>query len=77
MIKYVNYGHPLFGPHMFVIVMFKTEHGNYKVEVRPCDENGFAISDSVSWNIFPTWWEARKFVYQQYKEFYRYVNERH
>ena len=74
MIKYVNYGHPVCGPHMFVIVMFKTERGNYKVEVQPCDENGFIISDAVSWNIFPTWWDARRYVHKQYKEFYRYVN---
>ena len=33
MIKYVNYGHPRHGVHMYVIVMNRTERGNYKVEV--------------------------------------------
>ena len=76
MIKHVNYGHPRHGTHMFVITMFRTEHGNYKVEVRPCDTNGIAVSDPVAWDIFPCWWDARKYVRKQYKEFYRYVNER-
>ena len=28
MIKYVNYGHPRYGTHMYVIVMNRTEYGN-------------------------------------------------
>ena len=29
MIKYINYGNPKYGTHMFIITMFKTEYGNY------------------------------------------------
>lgn len=76
MIKCVNYGNPRYGTHMYVIVMNRTEHESYKVEVSVCDCAGTPVSDSVAWDIFPTWWGARKYVRQQYKEFYKYVNER-
>lgn len=74
MVKYVNYGHPKYGIHMYVITMYRTEHGNYKVEVLPCDTNGQAVSDAVAWDMFYSWWDARKYVRKQYKEFYEYVN---
>lgn len=74
MTKYVNYGNPKWGIHMYVITMFRTEHGNYKVEVLPCDTHGYPVSDAIAWDIFPSWWGARKYVREQYKEFYRYVN---
>lgn len=76
MIKYVNYGHPSYGIHMYVITMYRTERGSYKVEVLPCDTHGHTVSDAIAWDIFPTWWDAHKYVRKQYKEFYRYVNER-
>ncbi len=76
MVKYVNYGHPKYGIHMYVIVMNRTEHGNYKVEVSVCDNNGTPVSDPVVWDMFCSWWDARKYVRRQYKEFYRYVNDR-
>lgn len=75
MTKYVNYGNPRWGIHMYVITMYKTEHGNYKVEVLPCDTCGHPVSDAVAWDIFCSWWDARKYVRKQYKEFYRYVND--
>lgn len=75
MIKYVNYGNPKYGTHMYVITMFRTDGGSYEVEVKPCDTCGCPVSDAVTWDIFPSWWSARKFVREQYKEFYRYVNE--
>lgn len=74
MVKYVNYGHPKYGIHMYVIVMYRTEHGNYKVEVSVCDNCGTPVSDPVAWDMFCSWWDARKYVRKQYKEFYRYVN---
>lgn len=77
MIKYVNYGHPHYGTHMYVITMYRTEHGNYKVEVLPCDTYSSAISDAVAWDIFLTWWDACKYVRKQYKEFYHYVNDKY
>lgn len=76
MTKYVNYGNPKYGTHMFVITMFKTEHGNYKVEVLPCDTYGRPVSDPVAWDIFLQWWDALKYVRKKYKEFYRYANSR-
>lgn len=74
MTKYVNYGNPKYGIHMFVITMFKTEYGSYKVEVLPCDTYGRSVSDPVAWDIFLYWWDARKYARKKYKEFYRYVN---
>lgn len=76
MIKHVSYGKSFSKKPIYVISMFKTEHGNWKVEVSPCDINGFAVSDPVAWDMFPTWWDARKYVSKKYKEFYKYVNER-
>ena len=76
MIKYVNYGHPRYGIHMYIIVMNRTDRGNYKVEVSVCDNHGTPVQDPVAWDIFPSWWSARKYVRKQYKEFYRYVNGR-
>lgn len=76
MVKYVRYGNPHEGIPMYVITMYRTEHGSYKVEVLPCDTYGYVVSDAVAWDIFPCWWDARKYVRQQYKEFYKYVNER-
>lgn len=74
MVKYVNYGSPRYDIPMYIIVMNRTERGNYKVEVSVCDNAGTPVSDPVAWDMFLTWWEARKYVRQQYKEFYRYVN---
>ena len=77
MIKYVNYGHPRYGIHMYVIVMNRTERGNYKVEVSVCDNTGVPVSDPVVWDLFTSWWDARKYVRKQYKEFYKYVNDKY
>ena len=76
MVKYVNYGSQKYGIHMYVITMFKTEYGSYKVEVLPCDVCGHPVSDPVAWDILPTLWSARKYVRKQYKEFYQYINRR-
>lgn len=75
MVKYVNYGSPRYGISMYIIVMNRTERGNYKVEVSVCDSAGTPVSDPVAQDILPTWWDARKYVRQQYKEFYHYVND--
>ena len=61
---------------MYVITMYRTERGSYKVEVLPCDAYGHIVSDAIAWDIFPCRWDARKYVRKQYKEFYKYVNER-
>ena len=76
MVKYVNYGHPICGIHMYVITMYLMDLGSYKVEILPCDTQGTPVSDAVAWDFFPWWWDARKYVRKQYKEFYKYVNER-
>ena len=76
MIKYVNFGNPHTGIHMYIITMYRTPLRNYRVEVIPCDIFGIAVSDAVEWDMFPTWWEARKHAKKKYKEFYSYVNER-
>lgn len=74
MVKYVNYGHPILGTHMYLITMYKTGFSNYKVEVLPCDIHGNVVSDAVAWDLFDSWFMARRYVRKQYKEFYRYVN---
>ena len=76
MVKYVNYGNSTYGTPMYVITMYRTDHGYYKVEVLPCDMYGKVVSYPVVWDMFLTWWEARRYVKQQYKEFHRYVNNR-
>ena len=76
MVKYVRYCNPIDGIPMYAITMFRTDRGSWKVEVSPCDEHGWVISDPVAWDIFPDWQSARMYVRKQYKEFYRYVNER-
>ena len=76
MTKIVRYGHPKYGIAMYVITMYRTDRGSWKVEVLPCDNCGFPISDAVAWDMFCSWWDARKYVKKQYKEFYAYCNER-
>jgi hypothetical protein len=76
MIKYVRYGNPRSGIPMFLITRYRTYHRSWKVEVLPCDMYGAPVSDAVAWDIFPTWWDTRKYMRQQYEEFYRYVNEK-
>ena len=76
MVKYVCYRNPTFGIPMYAITMFRTELHNWKVEVSPCDGYGIVVSDPIVWDIFPNWWSARMFVRKQYKEFYKYINER-
>lgn len=60
---------------MYGILMIKSDCG-WVVEVWPCDMNGIQVSNPVAWDMFPDWWGARKYIRKQYKEFYRYVNER-
>lgn len=74
MIKYVRYGNPQSGIPMFLITRYRTYHHSWKVEVLPCDMYGAPVSDAVAWDIFPTWWDAHKYVRKQYKEFYEYCN---
>lgn len=76
MVKYVRYGNKRYGTAMYVIVMFRTERHNWKVEVSVCDCCGTPVSDPVAWDIFPCWWDAYRYMRKQYKEFYRYVNNR-
>ena len=76
MVKYVRYSNPIDGIPLYAITMFRTDRGSWKVEVSPCDGHGWVISDPVAWDIFPDWWSARMYVRKQYKEFYKYINER-
>ena len=77
MIKYINYGNPKYGTHMFIITMFKTEYGNYKVEVLPCDHTGSPVSDPVFWDVFSSSFAAKHCMDQQYKEWFDFVNWRY
>lgn len=52
MVKYINYDHPIFEIHMYVITMYRTEHGSYKVEVLPCDTCSYQVFNPVVWDIF-------------------------
>ena len=71
MVKYVRFKN---GAVMYVLTMFRTERGNWKVEVSVCDCCGTPVSDPVAWDIFPSWLGAYKYMRKQYKEFDRYVN---
>lgn len=75
-VKYVRAGRGWETPVMFVIVMNRTEHGSWKVEVSPSDHGGSPVSDPIEWDIFPEWWSAFKYMRRKYKEYTRYVNER-
>ena len=55
--------------YMFVIIMFRTEHGSYKIEALSCDTNSAQISDSIEWNNELSWWSALKLFYRQYNEY--------
>lgn len=74
MIKYINYGNPKYGIPLYVITMEFNFADGYLVEVTPCDTTGKKVSDAVVWNTFSNRWSAYKYVRQQYKEFYQYVN---
>ena len=74
MVKYINFGHRKYGTHMYVITMFKTDFGNYKVEIIPCDIFGNTVSEAVAWDIFPGFIKAYKYFCEQYKEFRKYIN---
>ena len=74
MVKYVRYGNPFEGAAMYSITMFRTERRHWRVEVSPCDIDGCVVSDPIAWDIFPDWWSARKYVREQYKIYYNYVN---
>lgn len=76
-VKYVRHGHGSDGPVMYVIIMNRTEHGSWKVEVCPSDHCGSPVSDALEWDIFPSWWAARCYMGRKYKEYFRVVNERY
>ena len=52
-VRFVRAGHGPDSPIMYVIIMNRTEHGNWKVETCPCDHTGSPVSDPVFWDIFP------------------------
>ena len=64
-VRFVRAGHGPDSPIMYVIIMNRTEHGNWKVETCPCDK---PVSDPVFWDIFSSWFAARHCMNQQYKE---------
>ena len=74
-VKYVRAGYGPESPIMYVIIMNRTEHDNWKVETCPCDHTGSPISDPVFWDIFSSWFTAKRCMDQQYKEFHDYANK--
>ena len=46
-VRFVRAGHGPDSPIMYVIIMNRTEHGNWKVETYPCDNTGSPVSDPV------------------------------
>jgi hypothetical protein len=73
-IKYVRSGHRTSGVAMYVIVMNKTAHNYWKVEVSPCDIYGSVTSDPIAWDIFSSWLDAMRYFNRKYREYYKYVN---
>lgn len=76
-VRFVRAGHGPDSPIMYVIIMNRTEHGNWKVETCPCDNTGSPVSDPVFWNIFSSWFAAKHYMNQQYKEWFEVVNRRY
>ena len=76
-VRFVRAGHGPDSPIMYVIIMNRTEHGNWKVETCPCDHTGSPVSDPVFWDIFSSWFAARYCMDQQYKEWFDFVNRRY
>ncbi len=72
--KYITYGCGKRGSKMYVVSMYRTPFKNWKVKVEPCDVYGSAVFDAVAWEIFDSWFAARRYFKQQYREFDKYVN---
>lgn len=73
-VRFVRAGHGPDSPIMYVIIMNRTEHGNWKVETCPCDHTGSPVSDPVFWDIFSSRFTAKHCMNQQYKEWFEFVN---
>ena len=76
-VRFVRAGHGPDNPIMYVIIMNRTEHGNWKVETCPCDHTGSPVDDPVFWDIFSSWFAAKHCMDQQYKEWSEIVNGRY
>ena len=76
-VRFVRAGHGPESPIMYVIIMNRTEHGNWKVETCPCDNTGSPVSDPVFWDIFSSWLAAKHCMDQQYKEWFEVANWRY
>lgn len=76
-VRFVRAGHGPDSPIMYVIIMNRTEHGNWKIETCPCDHTGSPVSDPVFWDIFSSWFAAKRCMNQQYKEWFEVVNRQH
>lgn len=74
-VKYVRHRHGPDSPVIYVIIMNRTEYGNWKVEVCPCDHRGSPVSDALEWDIFSGYWPARFYMNRKYKEYFRMINE--
>ena len=75
-VRFVRAGHGPDSPIMYVIIMNRTEHGNWKVETCPCDHQGSPVSDALEWDIFSGYWAARSYMNQKYKEYFELANRR-
>ena len=73
-VRFVRAGHGPDSPIMYVIIMSRTEHGNWKVETYPCDHTGSPVSDPIFWDVFSSWLAAKHCMDQQYKEYFKIVN---
>ena len=76
-VRFVRAGHGPDSPIIYVIIMNRTEHGNWKVETCPCDHTGSPVSDPVFWDTFSSWFAAKHCMDQQYKEWSEVVNRRY
>ena len=76
-VKYVRAGHGPESPIMYTVIMNHTEHWNWTVEVFPADHAGAAVSDAIEWDIFSSWFAARRYMQKKYKEYNKLVNERY
>ena len=76
-VRFVRAGHGPDSPIIYVIIMNRTEHGNWKVETCPCDNTGSPVSDPSFWDIFSSWFAAKHCMDQQYREWSEVANQRY
>jgi hypothetical protein len=73
-VKFVTYGNGKLGPKLYRVLRYHDSYRGWVVEVCPCDTNGNAVSNPVSWDWELGWWSSLLLFWQWYDEYDRFVN---